>query len=224
MIVIGAPLYNFSLPSQLKAWIDRIAQLGRTFMYTDKGAVGLATSKTVIVASGHGGVYSTSEAARAMEPKKSYLQTVFGVLGSTDVRFVRAEGLAMGEAKKGETLTAAELEILALPVAPANQPEIALAACGLRYTHAARCWRTNAAYLSAQPCKKLFAGLSYIAGTVKQALFGMSKGLGLAQRGHIQIGQDVAPMLLRQRRANRSDLSACDTGGLAAPNAWALGS
>ena len=153
MIVIGAPLYNFSLPSQLKAWIDRIAQLGRTFMYTDKGAVGLATSKTVIVASARGGMYSTSEAARAMKHHESYLQTVFGVLGITEVRFVRAEGLAMGEPKKGETLTAAELEILALPVASANQPEIALAACGLRYTPAARCWRTNAAYLSAQPCK-----------------------------------------------------------------------
>ena len=67
--------------------------------------------------------------------------------------------------------------------------------------------------------QKLFAGLSYIAGTVKQALFGMNKGLGMARRRHIQIGQDVAQMLLRQRRANRSDRSACDTGGLAAPNA-----
>ena len=71
MSVIGAPLYNFSLPSQLKAWIDRIAQLGRTFMYTDKGAVGLATSKTVIVASARGGMYSTSEAARAMKHHES---------------------------------------------------------------------------------------------------------------------------------------------------------
>ena len=101
MIVIGAPLHNLSVPSQLNAWIDRIAQLGRTFMYTDKGAVGPATSKTVIAASARGGVYSTSEAARAMKHQESYLQTVFGVLGITDVRFVRAEGLAMGEAKKG---------------------------------------------------------------------------------------------------------------------------
>ncbi|MBK9676773.1 MAG: NAD(P)H-dependent oxidoreductase [Betaproteobacteria bacterium] len=97
VIVVGAPLYNFSIPSQLKAWIDRIAQPGRTFKYTEKGPQGLAGGKTVIVASTRGGQYSTSERGRAMEHQESYLQTVFGFLGITDVRVVRAEGLAMGD-------------------------------------------------------------------------------------------------------------------------------
>ena len=127
VIVVGAPLYNFSIPSQLKAWIDRIAQAGRTFKYTDKGAVGLAGGKTVIVASSRGGVYSTSDGGRAMEHQESYLQTVFGFFGITDVRFVRAEGVAMGDAAKSQALAAAEVAIKALSGA-ANQPLSALAA------------------------------------------------------------------------------------------------
>ncbi|HSV54877.1 MAG TPA: FMN-dependent NADH-azoreductase [Burkholderiaceae bacterium] len=128
VIVIGAPLYNFSVPSQLKAWIDRIAQAGRTFKYTDKGPVGLAGGKTVIVASSRGGVYSTSDAGRALEHQESYLQTVFGFFGITDVRFVRAEGVAMGDAPKAQALAAADLEIKALTTPAANQPQTALAA------------------------------------------------------------------------------------------------
>lgn len=104
VIVVGAPLYNFSIPSQLKAWVDRIAQVGRTFKYTETGPVGLAGGKTVIVASSRGGVYSTNDWGRAAEHQESYLQTVFGFLGITDVRFVRAEGVAMGDAKKAEAL------------------------------------------------------------------------------------------------------------------------
>lgn len=104
VIVVGAPLYNFSVPSQLKSWIDRIAQVGRTFKYTETGPQGLAGGKTVIVASTRGGVYSTSDWGRAAEHQESYLQTVFGFLGITDVRFVRAEGVAMGEVKKAEAL------------------------------------------------------------------------------------------------------------------------
>ena len=65
VIVIGAPMYNFSVPSQLKAWIDRMAQAGRTFKYTEKGPVGLAGGKTVIVASSRGGMYSTNPALAA---------------------------------------------------------------------------------------------------------------------------------------------------------------
>ena len=106
-IVVGAPLYNFSIPSQLKAWIDRIAQVGRTFKYTETGPQGLAGGKTVIVASTRGGVYSTNDWGRAAEHQESYLQTVFGFLGITDVRFVRAKGVAMGDAKKAEALAEA---------------------------------------------------------------------------------------------------------------------
>jgi len=130
VIVVGAPLYNFSIPTQLKAWIDRIAQVGRTFKYTDKGAVGLAGGKTVIVASSRGGMYSTSDAGNATEHQESYLKVIFGFMGITDVRFVRAEGLGMGDAAKAAALAAADLEIkaVATATAAANQPEATLAA------------------------------------------------------------------------------------------------
>jgi FMN-dependent NADH-azoreductase len=128
VIVVGAPLYNFSIPSQLKAWIDRVSQVGRTFTYTDKGPQGLAGGKTVIVASSRGGVYSNSEGGRAMEHQESYLQTVFGFFGITDVRFVRAEGVAMGDAKKAEALATAAQQIRAATQDAANQPQAALAA------------------------------------------------------------------------------------------------
>ena len=128
VVVIGAPLYNFSIPTQLKAWIDRVAQVGRSFKYTEKGPVGLAGGKTIIVASARGGVYSTSDAGNAMEHQESYLKTVFGFLGVTDVRFVRAEGLAMGEAAKTAAMAAAQVEILAQTQVAANQPVAALVA------------------------------------------------------------------------------------------------
>ncbi len=128
VIVVGAPMYNFSIPTQLKAWIDRIAQAGRTFTYTDKGPHGLAGGKTIIVASSRGGVYSTSAGGLAMDHQESYLKTVFGFFGVTDVRFVRAEGVAMGEAAKASALAAADLEIKAVASAAANSPQAALAA------------------------------------------------------------------------------------------------
>ena len=113
VVVIGAPFYNFGIPSQLKAWIDRIAQPGRTFQYTANGPKGLAQGKTVIIASTRGGVYSTSEGGRAMEHQESYLQTVLGFFGITDVRFVRAEGVAMGDAAKASALESAGRDITA---------------------------------------------------------------------------------------------------------------
>jgi FMN-dependent NADH-azoreductase len=128
VIVLGAPLYNFSIPSQLKAWIDRVAQVGRTFTYTAAGPKGLAGGKTVIVASTRGGVYSSSDAGRAMEHQESYLQTVFGFFGITDVRFVRAEGLAMGDAKKAEALDEAAQQAHGATRSAANQPQVAIAA------------------------------------------------------------------------------------------------
>ncbi|HEY9279066.1 MAG TPA: NAD(P)H-dependent oxidoreductase [Eoetvoesiella sp.] len=114
VIVIGAPLYNFTIPTQLKAWIDRLAQAGRTFKYTENGPVGLAGDKTVIIASSRGGIYSTSEAGRAMEHQESFLKTILGFFGITDVRVVRAEGLNMGEETKAQALAAAELDISGL--------------------------------------------------------------------------------------------------------------
>jgi FMN-dependent NADH-azoreductase len=111
VIVIGAPFYNFSIPTQLKAWIDRLAQPGRTFRYTDQGPEGLATGKTVIVASTRGGVYSTSEGGQAMEHQESYLKVVLGFFGITDVRIVRAEGLAMGDEAKAVAMSTARVDM-----------------------------------------------------------------------------------------------------------------
>lgn len=109
VVVIGAPLYNFSIPSQLKAWIDRLAQAGRTFRYTEKGPEGLAGGKTVISVLSRGGIYSTSEVGQAMEHQETYLKTVFGFFGVKDVRVVRAEGTDLGaESRENALRTAAE--------------------------------------------------------------------------------------------------------------------
>jgi FMN-dependent NADH-azoreductase len=128
VVVVGAPMYNFSVPSQLKAWIDRVAQVGRTFKYTEAGPQGLAGGKTVIVVSTRGGVYSTNPALSGLDHQESYLKTVFGFFGISDVQFVRAEGMAMGDAAKAHGIGAAEVTIASLATAPANQPEAVLAA------------------------------------------------------------------------------------------------
>ncbi|MCM2252006.1 MAG: NAD(P)H-dependent oxidoreductase [Ramlibacter sp.] len=128
VVVIGAPMYNFSIPSQLKAWIDRVAQAGRTFTYTEQGPKGLAGGKTVIVASTRGGVYSTNPALAGLDHQEAYLKTVFGFLGITDIQFVRAEGIAMGDAAKTQAITAADAVIRTLGAPAANESEAALAA------------------------------------------------------------------------------------------------
>lgn len=114
VIVVGAPMYNFSIPSQLKNWIDCIAQAGRTFKYTETGPVGLAGNKTVIVASTRGGVYSTSEALRALDHQESYLRAVLGFMGIDNVRIVRAEGVNQGADRRSQALAAAEADIATL--------------------------------------------------------------------------------------------------------------
>ena len=111
VVVIGAPFYNFTIPTQLKAWFDRIAQPGRTFRYTATGPEGLAKGKTVIIASTRGGIYSTSEMGQAAEHQESYLKVMFGFFGITDVRFVRAEGIGMGPEAKAKALANAASEI-----------------------------------------------------------------------------------------------------------------
>lgn len=125
VVVIGAPMYNFTVPTQLKAWFDRIGQAGRTFKYTDKGPVGLAGGKTVIVASSRGGAYSG--AGVAMDFQEPYIKAFLGFLGVTDVRFVRAEGVGMGDAAKAKALASAEADIASLS-APANEAAVAVAA------------------------------------------------------------------------------------------------
>jgi FMN-dependent NADH-azoreductase len=92
-VVIGAPMYNFGIPSQLKAWIDRIAVAGKTFRYGPNGPEGLAKGKKVVIASARGGVYAEGSPADFQE---SYLKFLFGFLGVTDIEFVRVEGVAHG--------------------------------------------------------------------------------------------------------------------------------
>ena len=85
IIVIGAPMYNFSIPSQLKAWIDRLAVAGKTFRYTENGPEGLAGGKKVIVASSRGGFYGPETPVASLDHQENYLRGVFGFFGITDV-------------------------------------------------------------------------------------------------------------------------------------------
>ncbi len=95
-LVIGAPMYNLSIPTPLKAWIDRIAVAGRTFRYTAKGPEGLLKNKKAFIASARGGIYSAGSPAAAFEHQESYLTGLLAFLGVTDVTIVRAEGIALG--------------------------------------------------------------------------------------------------------------------------------
>jgi FMN-dependent NADH-azoreductase len=110
VVVIGAPMYNFSVPSQLKAWIDRIAVAGKTFRYTESGPQGMVNGKRVIVVSSRGGVYSTGPAA-GMDFQEAYLRTVFGFLGVTDIEFIRAEGVNLSAEHKTNAVAAAHATI-----------------------------------------------------------------------------------------------------------------
>ena len=95
-VVVGAPMYNFSIPSQLKAWIDRIAQAGKTFRYTASGPEGLAGDKKVVIVSARGGKYAGTPIETLLDHQESYLRAVFGFFGITDVSVLRAEGVALG--------------------------------------------------------------------------------------------------------------------------------
>ena len=109
IIVIGAPMYNFSIPSQLKAWIDRVVVAGKTFRYGANGAEGLLKNRKVFIASSRGNVYAPGSPAAALEHHESYLTGVLSFIGLTDVSIVRAEGLAFGpEAKEAAMLKARE--------------------------------------------------------------------------------------------------------------------
>jgi len=107
-IVIGAPVYNFTIPSQLKAWIDRITVAGKTFTYTANGPQGLAGGKEVIVAVARGGMRAPDASGEFGEP---YLKYLFAFLGIDNVRFVRAEGLAISPQQRSASLSAARAAI-----------------------------------------------------------------------------------------------------------------
>jgi len=116
VLVIGAPIYNFSIPSQLKAWIDRIAVAGKTFRYTANGPEGLAGGKEVIVAMARGGLVGTD--ARG-EFGESYLRFLFSFLGIQNVRFVHAQGLSISPQHREESLKAAHATIPSVARVPA---------------------------------------------------------------------------------------------------------
>lgn len=107
-IVIGAPMYNFSIPSQLKAWIDRIAVAGKTFLYTESGPEGLAGGKKVIIVSTAGGIHAGQPSGVAHE---NYLELVLNFLGITDIEVVRAEGLAYGDEPRRNAIAGAQASI-----------------------------------------------------------------------------------------------------------------
>ena len=107
VVVIGAGMYNFALPSQLKAWIDRVAIAGKTFRYTEAGPHGLAGGKRVIVALARGGYYGEESPARSVEFAETYLKHMFGFMGVSDVEFIVADGIALGPDQKAGALAGA---------------------------------------------------------------------------------------------------------------------
>lgn len=96
IVVIGAPMYNFTIPSQLKAWIDRILVAGKTFKYGAQGVQGLAGGKRVIVAISRGGYYGPGTPAAAGEHLETYLRWVFGFIGISNPEFIPADGIQVG--------------------------------------------------------------------------------------------------------------------------------
>ena len=104
-------MYNFTIPTRLKAWIDRILTAGKTFRYTENGPEGLAGGKRVIIASSRGGIHSEGPAA-TVDFQETYLRHVFGFMGIHDVEFVRAEGLAPGAAQRDAAMAHAHAQIV----------------------------------------------------------------------------------------------------------------
>jgi FMN-dependent NADH-azoreductase len=107
IVVIGAPMYNFTVPSQLKAWIDRILVAGKTFRYSDKGVEGLAGDKRVIIAISRGGLYGADMPSAAAEHVETYLRTVFAFIGVANPEIIVAEGIKIGPEQREKALAGA---------------------------------------------------------------------------------------------------------------------
>jgi FMN-dependent NADH-azoreductase len=105
VVVLGAPMINFTIPSTLKAWIDNVARAGRTFSYSEAGSKGLVTGKQVILIGARGGVYS--EAAKPLDFQIPYLKSVLGFLGMTEVEVLEVDGTAYGPEAAEKAVTAA---------------------------------------------------------------------------------------------------------------------
>jgi FMN-dependent NADH-azoreductase len=109
-LVLGAPMYNFGIPSTLKAWFDHVLRAGVTFRYSEAGPEGLMTGKRAIVVVARGGLYSEGP-AQAMDFQEPHLRTMLGFIGITDVTFVRAERLAFGPESREQSIGAAQVEL-----------------------------------------------------------------------------------------------------------------
>ncbi|MGD0848674.1 FMN-dependent NADH-azoreductase [Bradyrhizobium sp.] len=107
IVVLGAPMYNFTLPSQLKAWIDRIVVAGKTFKYGAQGPEGLAGNKRVIIAISRGGFYGAGTPMAVGEHLETYLRWVFGFIGVTNPEFISADGIQMGPEYREKALASA---------------------------------------------------------------------------------------------------------------------
>ena len=107
VVVIGAPMYNFTIPSQLKAWIDRVLVAGKTFSYGANGPQGLAGGKRVIVAISRGGYYGAGSPAAALEHLETYLRGVFGFMGITNPEFIIADGIQVGPEHREKSIASA---------------------------------------------------------------------------------------------------------------------
>jgi FMN-dependent NADH-azoreductase len=107
LVVLGAPMYNFTIPSQLKAWIDRILVAGKTFKYGPQGAEGLAGGKRVIIAISRGGFYGAGTPAAVGEHLETYLRWVFGFIGVKNLEFISADGVQVGPEHREKALAGA---------------------------------------------------------------------------------------------------------------------
>jgi len=117
IVVIGAPMYNFTIPSQLKAWIDRILVAGKTFRYGASGPEGLAGNKRMIIAISRGGLYGAGAPAAVLEHLETYLRGVFGFIGVTNPELIVAEGLGLGPEQRAGSMQRALQTIGALRAA-----------------------------------------------------------------------------------------------------------
>jgi len=107
MLLIGLPMYNFTVPSMLKAWNDHVARAGDTFEYTDTGPKGLLADKPVFLVSSMGGIHKEGES----DFLRPYMKQFLGLLGISDIRFITASGLNMGEEPRAKAIAGAEAEI-----------------------------------------------------------------------------------------------------------------
>ena len=111
VVLLGAPMYNFGIPSQLKAWVDLICVAGKTFRYGASGPEGLCGGKRVLVISSRGGLYGPGSPTQAYDHQEQYLRHVLGFLGVTDITVITAEGVAYGPDKAEAAIAAAKEKI-----------------------------------------------------------------------------------------------------------------